>query len=231
MKRTISLLIIIVSIISMLTACSSEPVAGEDLILAARQAYTELDSARVDVVNDDTGESEQIFIFKYDEKNIMTYSYIGSSGDTYLAQYNNGYEQFTVENGVLSALYTSDADFAAYSRDVPYPLADEGLILFYKTAVNRELSYIATNELATEVCHVYDISKLGDADAPDGMSGFSVKYYFDGEGKLLYFKEITTLEVGGEIKTYSYTIYITEQNSVATVSNPIDISSLSDNLI
>lgn len=217
--------------LTLLTSCSSTPVAGEDLILAAREAYTSLDSARVDVVNDDTGESEQIFIFKYDEKNIMTYSYIGSSEGTYLAQYNNGYEQFTVENGVLSALYTTDADFAAYSRDVPYPLADEGLILFYKTAVNSELSYIATNDLATEVCHVYDISKLGDADAPDGMSGFSVKYYFDGAGNLLYFKEITTLEIDGEKKTYSYTIYITEQNAVASVTNPIDISPLTDNLL
>lgn len=231
MKRTLSLLIIIVLALTLLTSCSSTPVAGEDLILAAREAYTSLDSARVDVVNDDTGESEQIFIFKYDEKNIMTYSYIGSSEGTYLAQYNNGYEQFTVENGVLSALYTTDADFAAYSRDVPYPLADEGLILFYKTAVNSELSYIATNDLATEVCHVYDISKLGDADAPDGMSGFSVKYYFDGEGNLLYFKEITTLEIDGEKKTYSYTIYITEQNAVASVTNPIDIAPLTDNLL
>lgn len=231
MKRFISLLIIIVSALAVFTSCTTKQVAGEELILAAREAYTLLDSARVDVVNDETGESEQIFIFKYDEKNIMTYSYIGSSEDTYLAQYNNGYEQFTVENGVLSALYTSDADFAAYSRDVPYPLADEGLILFYKPAVNSDLSYIATNELATEVCHTYDISKLADADAPDGMTSFAVKYFFDGKGDLLYFKEITELEVNGESKTYSYTIYITEKNSVETVSNPIDLSEITDNLV
>ncbi len=225
MKRYSALLIIIVTLMMTLAGCaSSEPVAGEELILAAREAYTSLNSARVDIVNDDSGESEQIFIFKYDEKNIMTYSYIGRSEDTYIAQYNNGFEQFTEENGTITVANSQDTNFAAYSKDVPYPMADEGLILFYKTAVNRELSYIASNEMATEICHVYDVSKLGDANAPENMTSFTVKYYFDGEGKLLYLKEITEMEG----KTHSYTIYITEQNEVGRITNPIQVPDVGD---
>ncbi len=220
MKRTLSLIIITVSVMLTLCGCTAEPVAGEELILAAREAYVALDSARVDIVNDDNGVSEQIFIFKYDEKDMMTYSYIGIGEDTYIAQYNNSYEQFTEENGKVTMATNQDDSFAAYSREVPYPMADEGLILFYKTAVVNELSYIASNEMATEVCHVYDIEKLAGANAPENMSAFTVKYFFDSTGKLLYLQEITVVDD----TTHSYTIYITEQNAVERVTNPIDIS-------
>lgn len=213
-------------ILMSLTACGeSDPVAGEDYILAARAAYVELDSARVDVVNDNTGESEQIFIYKYDEVGMMTYSYYAVSGDTVIAQYNNGYEQYTEENGVVSYLDTGDASFTSYTKDVPYPLADEGLIVFYKKAVNTETSYIATNELAIEVCHYYDILKLSGVDTADGMTGFKVLYYFDGEGNFLFLREVTEVtNDDGSITEYSYSIYITEQNEVGTVPNFIDIT-------
>lgn len=204
-----------------LSACGvSREVAGEDYILAAREAYTSLDSARVDVINDDTGISEQMFIFKYDETGMMTYSYLGQSAGTYIAQFNNGYEEFTEENGAVTYKTTTDPGFNAYSREIKYPYADEGLILFLKKAVSDEQSYIAQNDTAIEVCHVYDIEKLGDSKPDESIIGFTVKYFFDGEGNLLYFKEISRMALpeGGE-KTYSYTIYITERNEVDSVPN------------
>ncbi|MCD7846485.1 MAG: hypothetical protein LUG49_00395 [Oscillospiraceae bacterium] len=224
-KRLMAVMMAAVMALS-LTACGDDyVVAGEDYILAARAAYVELDSARVDVINDNTGESEQIFIYKYDEKGLMTYSYYAVSGDTTIAQYNNGYEQYTEENGVVSYLDTGDASFTSYSKDVPYPLADEGLIVFYKKAVNTETSYIATNELASEVCHYYDISKISGVDTADGMTGFKVLYYFDADGNLLFLREVTEVtNDDGSITEYSYSIYITQQNEVGTVPNFIDIS-------
>jgi len=224
-KRLMALMMAAVVALS-LTSCGDDyVVAGEDYILAARAAYVELDSARVDVINDDTGESEQIFIYKYDEKGLMTYSYYAVSGDTTIAQYNNGYEQYTEENGVVSYLDTGDASFTSYSKDVPYPLADEGLIVFYKKAVNTETSYIATNELASEVCHYYDISKISGVDTANGMTGFKVLYYFDAEGNLLFLREVTEVtNDDGSITEYSYSIYITQQNEVTSVPNFIDIT-------
>lgn len=226
MKFTRSLYIIIVLVMSMMLfcGCQTEPVAGEEMILTARQEYVLLDSARVDVINDETGESEQIFIFKYDEKDMMTYSYIGIGDGLYIAQYNNGYEQFTDDNGVYSFAKPGDDNFAAYSRDIPYPYADEGLILFYKSAVNEELSYIAENDMATEICHVYNIEELSDTETVGTMTGFCVKYFFDGEGNLLYLKEITDVKLDdGTKKTYSYSIYITERNAVDSVPNVVKI--------
>ncbi len=231
MKITKSFLIIIVLglTLTLFAGCSMTPVAGEELILAAREDYVSLNSARVDVINDETGESEQIFIFEYDEKDMMTYSYVGRGEGVYIAQYNNGYEQFTEENGAFSFLQTGDEDFAAYTRDVPYPYAGEGLILFYKSAVNNELSYVASNEAATEICHVYDITKLGETETVGDMTGFTVKYYFDGEGNLLYLKEITDVTLSdGTKKTYSYSIYITERNAVDSVPNLVNIPTVED---
>ncbi len=211
-----------------LTACGDDyEVAGEDYILAARAAYTELDSARVDVINDDTGESEQIFIYKYDEVGMMTYSYYAVSGSTVIAQYNNGYEQYTEENGVVTYIDVSDTSFSSYTKDVPYPLADEGLIVFYKKAVNTDISYIATNELAIEVCHYYDISKISGVETADNMTGFKVLYYFDADGNLLFLREVTEITADdGTVTEYSYSIYITEQNEITTVPNLVDTSKL-----
>ncbi len=213
-------LIIIVSVLAFtLCGCTaSEPVAGEELILAARESYQALNSARVDVVNDETGESEQIFIYKYDEKGYMTYCVVLRSQGEEILQYNNGYEQFTQENGVLTVASKGESGFAAYSKDVPYPYATKGLIVFHKKAV-AEGSYIAQNELVTEVVHVYDVSKLSQTDG--SVTAFTVKYYFDANGELLYFKEISEIKGSdGKISTHSYTIYITEQNAVTTVPNP-----------
>lgn len=224
MKRFLAVLLAAMLALSLAGCADSDMVAGEEYILKARQEFRQLDSARVDVINDDTGESEQIFIYKYDEKDMMIYSYIGNSEDIHISQYNNGYEQITSENGKVTMLTPSDSGFTAYTRDIPYPYADVGLILFYKRAVDDEKSYIAQNETAIEVCHVYDISKLSGADIDPRATGFKVMYYFDGEGNLLFFKEITdmTMEDGSE-KSYSYSVYITSRNEVESVPNVVDV--------
>lgn len=218
--RAIISLIVSLTVMLSLCACNTEPVVGEELINKAREEYVLLNSARVDVINDETGESEQIFIYKYDEKDMMTYSYVGKSEGIFIAQYNNGFEQFTNDNGAYSYIKKGDTGFTAYNRDVPYPYADKGLIMFYKKAVNRELSYMASNEMATEICHVYDVEKLSDMNADGAILGFTAKYYFDGEGNFLYMKQITEmLDENGEKKTYSYSIYVTERNKIDTVKN------------
>ena len=230
MRRVLAVMLIAVMIFA--TGCAyGEPLPGEELILAARECYTSLDSAHVEIVNDETGESEQTFIFKYDEKGMMTYSYVGTGEGIYLAQYNNGREQFTNDNGEITALDASSLNFTAYSRDVPYPMADEGLILFYKKAVIAEESYVEEHNGITEVHHRYDVSKLGQYDGEGNLVSFFVTYRFDESGSLISFTETTGLlygEIGGRgpLDQLNYTIYISECNEVARVENVVDISSL-----
>ena len=49
--RKIILPIFIIVYALLFAACSSEPIEGEDLIEQARDAYTSLDSAKVEIVN------------------------------------------------------------------------------------------------------------------------------------------------------------------------------------
>ncbi len=224
-----SLVIIAAAFTILLSACSvgGSPLPGEDLILAARKWYTSLDSARVRVVNAHTGEAEQEFVYKYDEKGVMTYSYVGKSDGIYLAQYNNGREQFTNDNGEISALDSSDLRFTAYSRDVPYPMADEGLILFYKRGITSA-GAISSDDGGTVVSYVYDVAKLGEYDGEGELTAFSVDYRFDAGGNFVDMSEKTEITVGGETVSHLYTIYIDDRNSVEKVENVVDISSLKD---
>lgn len=221
------LVVMLIFVMLFATGCvAGEPLPGEELILAAREWYTSLDSARVEVVNDETGEAEQTFIFKYDEKGMMTYSYVGTGEGIYLAQYNNSREQFTNDNGEVTALDASSLNFTAYSRDVPYPMADEGLILFYKKAVVD--STISEENGVTTVTHYYAPEKLGTYDGDGEIIGFDVTYRFDSDGNFINMCERTDIDNGGTVTSHSYTIYISDCNEVARVENVVDISSITD---
>ncbi len=218
-----------------LSGCGAQKtVPGEDLVLAARERYTSLDSAKVEISNEKTGETEQTFIFKYDEKDIMIYSYVGKSDGIYLAQYNNGREQFTNDNGNISALSVTDREFTAYSRDVKYPMADEGLILFYKAGIIPEKSYVREAVLldhpnAVEVHHEYDVSKVASQYSGEGeLTAFSTDFLFENDGTLMCFYENTEISNGGETESYRYFIDISDINSVEKVENVVDISGLGD---
>lgn len=225
----------IIALFAMLSACGiSEPAVGEDLILGAREWYTSLDSAKVEVVNEETAEAEQTFIYKYDEKGLMTYSYVGKGEGISLAQYNNGREQFTDDNGTVTALDSSDLNFTAYSREVPYPMAGEGLILFYKRAIIPEKSRIEEIYMlgfagsVTWVHHEYDPEKLGQYDGEGEISAFAVDYHFDADGNFIDMIERTEITVDGKTESHAYEILISEQNAVSRVENVVDISRIAE---
>lgn len=220
--RRICLSVMLLAIVLTLSGCGGrEPVAGEELVLAAREAYAALDSAHVEVVNDRTGEAEQTFIFKCDEKGMMSYSYVGVSDGASLAQFNNGYEQFTYENGEVSYIDSQNLRFTAYSKDVRYPMADAGLIVFMDSAIDRELSSVADEGGITVITHVYKPEAIGIYDGEGELSAFSVVFRFDENGGLISFTELADIVVDGVKDTNSYTIYITDRNAVERVENVV----------
>lgn len=220
--RRICLSVMILAMIFALTGCVTRtPVAGEELVMAARKAYAALDSAHVEVVNDETGEAEQTFIFKCDEKGMMTYSYAGASDGVRLAQFNNGYEQFTDENGEVSYTDSQNLRFTAYSKDVRYPMADEGLIIFLDSAIDREQCSVTEKDGITEVIHVYGPKTFGLYDGEGELKAFSALFRFDENGELISFTEKADIVADGAENRHSYTIYITERNAVERVENAV----------
>ncbi len=205
---------------AVLSACGLTPkVEGDDLINKAREDYASLDSAVVVMTNMETGEIEQTFTFKYDEKDVLMYSYEGKSENSEYAQYNNGMESFTYDNGEYSYAQKGDDDFDLYTRSATHPQADEGLILLSPTAISD--ASVTDEDGITHIHHVYDVSKINAEVESGEVTAFYADYYFSGD-ELLYFVETTESEDNGVSETYAYKVEITEKNSVEKVENTVD---------
>ena len=202
--------------------CGKE-VAGEDLINAARDSYRALDSAYVEVVNDDTKEAEQTFTFKYDEKDILTYYYYGTDGENTIARFYNGYEEYTEQNGTVTLTEKGDPQFPGYDRDLPYPMADKGLIVFQKKSV-AESDIETIDDGSSVVSHVYDVSDMQAVEGEGDITSFTVVYYFNSDKTLDHLTQITVFDLNGDKTTRCYSVYISRENSVESVENGIDIS-------
>lgn len=219
MKRFTAVITAAVTAALLLCSCLAvRDAEGGELIKKAREEYKALDSARVVITNTATGDIDQVFTFKYDEKDILLFSYEGRSEKNEYAQYSNGMELFTYDNGEESYLQKGDKGFVLYNRASPHPQADEGMILYSPSAVSE--ATVSEEEGVTHIHHVYDVDKIG-AEAESGkVTSFTADYYFKGE-ELLYFMETTGFEDNGEAKEYSCRIDITDRNSVDKVENTV----------
>ncbi len=218
--RKIILPIFIIVYALLFTACSSEPIEGEDLIEAARDAYTALDSAKVEIVNCKTGVAEQEFVFKYDETDYLTYYYYGVNGDEIYQQFNNAFEQFTNDCGELSYTCNGRKDFQRYIRGerLTYAYADRGLIVFQKKAVEDITTEVIDGK--TVVTHTYNVKKLSGAE---GVKKFWVVYYFNEDNTLDTFIENTVMTENGQDVEYSYQVVISEKNNIDQVPCPFSL--------
>ena len=198
----------------------AEDKAGGALIKQAREEYASLDSASVVMTDMNTGEEAQSFTFKYDEKDTLIFSYYGKSENNEYAQYNNGLECFTYENGEVSHTTKGDTDFVRYTIKMPHPQAAEGLLIYSPENITE-----AKEETVPEgikVTHVYDVQKIGAKVEEGTVTGFRAEYLFDGDGKLMYFDEITEAENNGSENTYDYRVEITEEKGVSLVENTVE---------
>ena len=101
-----------VAVCLLCTSCGTPELKHDTLVYQAREDYAALDSAKVVITNEDTGDIEQEFTFKYDEKDVLTYSYYGKNGGKEYAQYNNGIESYTYDNGEYSHLVKGDKGYS-----------------------------------------------------------------------------------------------------------------------
>lgn len=200
-----------------LCSCGQKDVQGGELIKSAREKYIELDSAKVTMTNEETNTVEQIFTFKYDEKDVLMFSYYGKGTDTEYAQYNNGVECFTYDNGEYSEAVKGDDKFVKYTRAVTHPQADKGLLIYEPGCITK--AEVKEEDGITHIIHEYDAKKI-NAEAEKGdVIGFTADYYFDGDDELLYFVETTYTDEDGEEKSYAYRVDITDKNNVDKIEN------------
>ena len=199
-KRVFAAIIAALCAAVLLCSCvgGTKDAEGGDLIKKAREAYRALDSAKVVMTNTSTNEVEQEFTFKYDEKDILIFSYKGKSEKSEYAQYNNGAELFTYQNGEFSYVQKGEEGFALYTRDTTHPQADEGMILYSPAAVSE--ASVSDENGVTHIRHVYDVSKISAQTESGEVTGFYADYYFK-DDDLQYFVETTETEENGSSRT------------------------------
>lgn len=205
--------ILIISTVS----CGIPQIEGDTLINQAREDYASLNSAQVIMTNMDTNEIEQTFTFKYDEKDTLIFSYYGKSEKTEYAQFNNGAECYTYDNGTLTHTVKGDKNFQRYTRDAVHPQASESLLIFDPKAITA--AEVKEENGITRIRHIYDVSKINAQGEEGEVTGFSAEYYFDKNKKLMYFVEVTIENVDGKEKKHSIKVEITKQNAVNRVEN------------
>lgn len=206
--------------VGLLSGCSlQKDVEGGELIRQARKDYTALDSAKVIMTNMDTGEQDQVFTFKYDEKDVLMFSYYGKTENSEYAQYNNGAECFTYDNGEYTHSQRGDKDFVKFTRSSTHPQADAGLLIYDPDTITK--AEVTKEDGVEHVHHEYDIKKIGAEVESGEVTDFFADYYFK-DSKLEYFTETTKAKNGDKEETYAYKIEITQQNEVKKVENTTD---------
>lgn len=215
-KKTTVLFICSAVIVSLSGCQIGEPLEGEDLVMAAREKYESYDSAEVIITNADTAKVEQTFIFKYDEKDSLTYLYTGGYENESYIQYNNGFECFTEENGEFTFAQRGDTDFEAYNRDSKHPQASGAYLPFDRSSI------IKTEKIdedgGTAYIYTYDPDSF---EEESNVEAFEAEYHFDENGDLIYFVETSEIKDGDKSARHEYKIEITNVNSVKEIENPL----------
>ena len=215
LKRTA--VILLTGAAAVLCSCGKVEVRGGDLIEKAREDYVSLDSARVTLTNTKTNQQEQEFVFKYDEKDVLVFSYYGKNGKDEIALYNDGISQDVYQDGKYKHQTSDDKEFQKYVRNSTYPQADKGLIIYQPESV--EDAKVEKENSVTHVWHKYDVSKIANSDNKDSLKSFTADYYFDENDKLLYFVENSKIKKDDKEEEFSYRIDITDKNSIEKVEN------------
>lgn len=196
--------------------CSAAEVEGQQQILDAREKFAQLRSGELDVVNDQTGETEQTFIFRYDEVGVLSYSLCGVSEDGEYFTFSNGYETYEIENGEYSYCRKGDPQFQMFTYDVRHPMTYEEFIFFDRSAADKSS---VSEENGETVCRVeYDPALIAGDGLPREVTEFSVTYRLK-DGILT---AVTEQGKSGS-QEYSYTIYVRRADNVEKVEMPPEI--------
>jgi len=213
---------ILLSVLLMLTftSCTGEKVAGEDLVDKARAEFVALDSGKVTITNEATGDVIQSLIFKYNDEDVMTYSYINNMGKSQYTEYGDGTVFYTKKDGEVKKFAKGEKGFIRYTRKYPQTNASEDMIFYADQAVKK--STVTTTDSGKTITHEYDIKDFKNVETADGkLINFEVVFNFDKNDKLVNFLEKSILDNGKEEISSTYIIEITDQNKIDTIKNPL----------
>lgn len=215
MKRIKKTLIYIIIVCFNLCGCKKTvDYTGKADIEKARSLHTELESAKITMTDDITGEVIQEIEYLFIGE-AMTYMYMGKEGETTYYEYNNGTElNFIKLPEETEWRFTSkgNEDYYSYSKASRHYFADGAqLFAVYPTAISD--TSVNEDGDGKRYVYTYDTAALKDYVAFEGMgdiTSFTMTYNLNSEG---FCTEFTNAYVMDEIN-YSYTVEISEMNEI-----------------
>lgn len=201
-------------------------IAAYDKIEAARDLYTALDSGRLTIVDNSSGEITQDFIFKYEE-DVLTYSYVVVDENEIYYEYHNGSEiNYTTDHDAAwTALDATSEQYYVKTKTDKHPLTD-------RTAISINADSIVSGTVTEKadggftVTYDYDVEKLASyatvLESVGALTGFTTSLEIDGEGYCTALTQTGTfVDTDGNELAVDYTMTITEMNEVAKVTRPV----------
>lgn len=221
------LYILPITLILLLTACAPTPDCYSD-IKKAKELYEGLDSARVVMKDNKTGEPLMDFSFCINKKDEMVLYY--ESYENGERAYSDGIQFYykTKEQDGWSVITPKDEEYIynVYNRKYRYPYARGGLFFLDGTSVSS--AKITQNDGERLITYVYDCEKLNDyaADRLENVSAFlslTCTYRIGADGYITEFTEKGALtdESGGNIEM-DLTYCIMEMNEIFFIESPVD---------
>lgn len=211
----------------MLAGCTPLP-EEYGTVKKAKELYEKLDSARVVMLDNKSGEELMDFRFYINKKDEMIFSYESfENGDR---AYSDGMQFFyrTDGDGGWTAITPKNEEYIynIYNRKYRYPYARGGLFFLDGTSVSSvETSEDGGDRLIT---YVYDAEKLNKnaAGTLDGVSAFSsltCVYRVNSDGYITEFTEKGAITDETEtVLEIDLTYRVLEMNSINSIENPVD---------
>ncbi|MEG0615023.1 MAG: hypothetical protein RR540_04640 [Oscillospiraceae bacterium] len=217
-KRGILLVIAIVTAF-VFTACGQPEVDGDELIHTAKAEYKALESGKLTISDEDSGETQSEFVFKYDKKTLI-FAFKSQKDEQDYFEYNDGKSMKFQVKGEVSEYKWPSKNFTKYTKKKPHPNASTGIFFFEPDCVSS--AKVEETDGGKTVTYAYDIGKLSKkmaVETSDGkMTEFSTEYHFDSDGNFAELLEKSTFDSG---KSHCYSIKISDRDSVLAVESPI----------
>ena len=198
--------------------CNNVPeYTGKDDIENARSLHTELESAKITMTDNITGEviQEIEYLFVGD---VMTYMYMGKDGEKTYYEYNNGTElNYTTlpDETEWSFIAKGDEGYYTYSKASRHYFTDgEQLFSVYPTAIFEVIP--SESENGSVYSFTYTAETLKDYESFKGMGDiemFTMQYCLNNEGYCTEFTNSYTMDG----ISYSYTVEISKMNEIEKI--------------
>jgi len=230
MRKIVSSVAVIFGVL--LCGCSANQPEGYGDFVKAREEYEKLDSARVTMVDLDSGEQIMEFVFYITESDEMVFSYRDTWGGQEQQAFSDGAEFFYKEYGDEKWTVISSADenyiYNIYNREYRYPYA-EGRIFFISPESVEQAAVSGGEGEPVTITYVYDAEKLNSASITgvfeeiSSFNSLTTILEIGADGIITGFTESgSVITTDGEELTLNMRINVTDVNEITEIANPVD---------